>query len=326
MEVNTVTKLNSKNKKQTKLVLYPLYLSYYSSLDANNLKNCLSKENALSKNIFEKDYKNNGKKILYSIVADKFENNFMYGRFIKLNSNYMEKIKEDIQSNKVTITEELVKLETGAYFAQNAHFVCNLNSGIMLANYNSDSVNILTSAAPDTFNHALQQCNLPTIKLTPFPSSELINEMIKKKAQIFNYYISFPQLSVQYIENIGKDNSDIFKMVFGLLDTTPGFKLKFKLTPSHPEILTPNKLKSLRQFIRKSEKMDRFTVYTDYMNFDLVADKYVYYSTEIDQKEDIDENREVIYKNIYSILIQNHQSILNMVSKDLITEDSQRKF
>jgi len=313
----------SVNKRPKHLVLYPLYVEGYNNLNGNMLKNCLSIDNVLN-NILVKNYKNLKIEVNYSLVADKLDNNYIYGRFIKLKKDNIEKLMQDTQSNIEKIKEELLTLKDNEFIEENAYFVFNLKSGIMLANYNPDSVNILKSAASDTFNNAMQKCKYnDPIKLYPFPSDELIDDMINNGSQILKYHIIFPQLSLQRIEDI--DKHGVFNDIFSLADSNQSFGLMFEMSLSKPQTLTHKVLNLLKEYIKKFGKIEKFTVYTDYMNFDLIADRYVYFSIDIEVKDDLEDNMKNIYKNIYDLLVEKQDRILNMVKKDLLPSTKQDK-
>jgi hypothetical protein len=293
--------------KQKPLVLYPLSIDpTLKSLDDQVIFNAWQKNNVF-KNVQE--IEDRGIKNFYSIIADSLNNGYINGRFVKLKTDNIETI------NKITKDEGLEVIGDDKYIEANSYFIWDTKNNIMLAQWNIDSLNVLTKKAGEILTNLLKKYNISTVdvRLVPIPSQQLISDIIRQKGKVHKYFLKFTRINKPYFESAGKDEGITDTLIWDLANRgSMDLSLNIKLI--NPITLTQSFFDKLKNIANKNKKMQkRFGVYTDEGNFDLLGDKYVYYTKYVDIGKNLPEYRNNVYKAINDIYAGQLEAILRMI-------------
>ncbi len=297
---------NSKDKQKS-LVLYPLSIDpALKSLDNQVILDSFKKDNIFDN---EQEIEERRIKNFYSIIVDFINNGYINGRFVKLKTDNIETI------DKKTKDEGLEVIGIDKYIEANSYFIWDTKNNIMLAQWNKDSLNVLTKKARTVLTNLLKKYNISTvdIRLEPIPSQELISDIIKYNGRVYKYLLKFKHMNKPYFEDAGKDAGVTDTLIWniasqGSLDLSLNIKLINPITLTQSFF---NKLKSIAMKNRKIQ--ERFGVYTDEGNFDLLGDKYVYYTEYVDIGKDLAEYRKNVYKAINDTYAEQLKAILRMI-------------
>ena len=231
----------------------------------------------------------------YSAIVDSVDSDFVRGRFVKLKKDNIEKLKKISQNGKNAFEEKLEVTGIDEYIEANAYFVWNLNNNLILAQYNPDSLNVLTRYSRVILGSSLSRCNVfsANIQLEPFPSDEFIDEIIRKKGLVRKFRLSFKNMNKKQMESLGMSSD----LIWEIADTDElGLTVSTSIELNQPKTLTRefyNKLKEIAyRILRKTSK---YVVYTDEGNFDLIGEKFIYYNETVEIKDTIEEYRKEIY-------------------------------
>ena len=292
--------------KQKPLVLYPLSLDpILKSLDNQVILDALQRDN-----IFDnaQEFIDRGIKASYSIIADYIENGYINGRFVKLKTDNIETI------DKKTKLEDLQVIGEDKLIEANSYFIWDTTRNLMIAQWNRESLNVLTKKSGSILSNSLNKHNIINLEvgLQSFPSEELIKYIIQNKGNVHKYFLKFNQLSKPYFEQSGRDAGITDTLIWDIANRESiGLSLTIKL--DNPLTLTQSLLDKLKNIANKNKKIQtRFGVYTDEGNFDLIGDKYVYYTEYVDIGANLQEYRENVYKAINSIYAEERDAILRM--------------
>lgn len=292
-------------KQRTKtIVLYPFALTPSNfTVNLETLSECMSKKRILDNHI---EVSSRGAVHVYSVIVDSTLGDFVAGRFVKLKTDNIETI------DKRTFEEDLAIIGVDKYIEENAYFIWNLRTNILLAQFNLDSLNVLTGNSNKVLKKALSECGLlHNIEIAPFPSKEFIQNIIENKGTIYKYNLSFSELSKPYLEEMGMQSDLIWEIA-----ENQGVELGIFIKLSHHQTLTESlysKLKNLVSRILPGAK--RFVVYTDEGNFDLIGDKAIYYSETVLIYDDLDLYRQEIYNVIRKKLMAETSNLLEIRKK-----------
>ncbi len=290
------------------LTLYPLLFLPRSDLFSGmELKEELNVQRVME-NKFPINYR--GNENLYSVIVDDYEKNFAFGRFSKLKKDNIERLQ--IQE-KGDWKEELDVTEENEYIEANAYFVWDLDNNILLAEYNRDSLNVLSNSLEKVLGNAFRTRGIhgTDITLQPFPSEEFIQEIIVKKGHVYKYYLSLKELNKENLEYYGASSELIWEIAStGQLGISTTFRLgdKQSFTSTVYE-----KLKKIADKVRKDA--NKMIVYTDAGNFDLIGDKAIYYNTDVILKNEINAYRHEMYLSIKEKLTENTDLLLQILKK-----------
>ena len=308
-----MTTTNSKDK-QKPLVLYPLSLNpLLKSLDNQVILDSLKKDN-----IFDnvQEFLDRGIRSSYSIIADSIYNGYLNGRFVKLKSDNIETI------DKKTKQEDLEVIGPDKYIEANSYFIWDTKNNLMVAQWNRDSLNVLTKKSSSILSNSLKKHKIINIdvELQPFPSEELIKYILQNKGNIHKYFLKFNQLSKPYFEQAGIDSGITDTLIWDIANRESiGLSLTIKL--DNPLTLTQAILDKLKNIANKNKKIQtRFGVYTDEGNFDLIGDKYVYYTEYVNTGTNLQEYRENVYKAINDIYAKERDTIFPMRKEPSIND------
>lgn len=292
--------------KERPLTLYPLtVLPKEQSLGGTPVAEWLQIDNVIKN---AKTFRHRGVENYYSMVIDKGENGKLYGRFVKLKKDNVEKLIID----EKRFGEELQKTGEKEYIEANAYFVWDTNECLMLAEYNTDSVNILTGTSSNLLNQIFAQYDsLDEISLTPFPSKQFIQQIIEDRGYVSKYYLSFKDLNKSYLEELGLDGGIVWDIA-----EQGGLGLNFTINLERSKTLTEQfyeRLKSIADRIFHMAK--KFVVYTDEGNFDLIGEKFIYYNQGALIRDDIQAYRDEIYTTIQDTLLERVASLKGIRKK-----------
>ena len=285
------------------LVLYPLsFLPKAVRLDSSVIKGCLSVDNVLTNSM---QITNRGNINIYSVIVDKVESDMVLGRFVKLKKDNIEKLRKNQPTQKIEEILEVTGIDE--YIEANSYFVWNLINNLMLAEYNPESLNVLTRNSSKVLAYTLSRCNAynSNISLEPFLSQEFIQEIIQNKGSVYKYRLLFKDINKKYLESQGMTADLIWKMA-----KIDGFDLSLGINIAVSQTLTDGfyqELKVIADRIRGKAK--KYVVYTDEGNFDLIGDKYIYYNRTVSLKDTIAEYRKEIYDNIRTELQSRTESL-----------------
>ena len=295
------------NDKQKPLVLYPLsVVPSLKSLDNQVIFNAWQKDNVFSnvQEIEERRIKN-----YYSIIVDSLDNGYVNGRFVKLKTDSIETI------NKITKDEDLEVIGDDKYIEANSYFIWDTKNNIMLAQWNKDSLNVLTKKAGTILTNLLKKYNIRTVdvRLEPIPSPQLIIDIIKNNGRIHKYFLKFNHINKPYFERVGGDSGITDTLIWDIANQgSLDLSLNIKLV--NPITLTQSFFNKLKNIAMKNRKIqERFGVYTDEGNFDLLGDKYVYYTEYVDIGKDLAEYRKNVYNVTNAIYSSQMDAILRMI-------------
>ena len=270
------------------------------TLESKSLIECLSKERVLDNHI---EVNARGAVNLYSAIVDSAENGFVLGRFVKLKTDNIETI------DKKTFYEDLAIIGEDKYIEENAYFVWNIATNLLLAQWNLESLNVLTGNSNRVLQKAFLECNLRhDIKIEPFPSKEFIQNIIQNKGIISKYRLSFKELGKPYLEEQGL-GGDIVWQIAENQEVEMDLVIRLSQRPQLSESLF-GKLTSIARRILSGT--NKFVVYTDEGNFDLIGEKAIYYSETVTILDDLDLYRKEIYKKIKQKLMAETNNLLEI--------------
>ena len=291
--------LSERNKT---LTLYPFLL--YAGLTKPNISGvlgCLDVQRVMDNALITT---HRGAENKYSVIVDSAIDNFVLGRFVKLKKDNIEKLKQTLEKG---IIEEFEPTGIDEFIEANAYFVWNLSNDLMLAEYNTESLNVLSRNSTKLLRNALKKCNAVNhdIELEPFPSREFIKEIIKNGGQVYKYHLSFKSLNKRELENIDVTSNLIWAMAgTGELGMTVSVKIGDPMTLTHQLY---EKLKGIANRIRNDT--NKYVVYTDEGNFDLIGEKFIYYSEDVAIRDTKEEYRAEIYGRIRNKLIDQTETL-----------------
>lgn len=285
------------------LVLYPLsFLPKAVRVDSRVIKGCMSVDNVLTNSM---SITNRGNINIYSIIVDAVETDMVMGRFVKLKKDNIEKLRKNHPTQKIEEILEVTGIDE--YIEANAYFVWNLANNLMLAEYNPESLNVLTGNSSRVLAYTLRRCNAhnSNISLEPFLSQEFIREIIQNKGSVYKYRLLFKDINKKYLESQGMTADLIWKMA-----KIDGLDLSLGINIAVSQTLTDGFYQELKTIAdRIKGKAKKYVVYTDEGNFDLIGDKYIYYNRTVSLKDTITEYRKEIYDNILTELQSRTESL-----------------
>ncbi len=290
------------DKERTKTItLYPFSISPNEyPVDVAVIKENLRKEKVIDNSI---EVRARGAVNTYSIILDDFRDSKFYGRFVKLKSDNIETL------NKTTFEEDLETIGEDKYIEQNAYFVWNVSNNLLLAQWNLESLNVLTGNSNKVLKKALTNSAVDSnVQMEPFPSKEFIENIIQNRGEIWKYRLSFKELGKSYSESNGLGGSVVWDLAE---DQEVGIDLVVRL--SQRKTLTSKFFEGLQRIaerIRGSTK--KFVVYTDEGNFDLIGEKAIYYSETVKVMNDLNEYRNEMYRLINNKLSEETGNLLEI--------------
>ncbi len=290
------------------LTLYPLlFLPRKDLFSGAELKEELNIQRVME-NKFPINYR--GNENLYSVIVDDYDKNFTFGRFSKLKKDNIERLQIE---DKGDFREELDVTEENEYIEANAYFVWDLDNNILLAEYNRDSLNVLSNSLVKVLGNAFRTRGIHGIDLTlqPFPSEEFIQEIIAKKGRVYKYYLSLKEMNKESLEHYGASSELIWQIArTGQLGISTTFRL------ADGQSFTSTIYENLKKIADKVRKdANKMIVYTDAGNFDLIGDKAIYYNTDVTLKNEINAYRKEMYQVIKEKLTENIDLLLEILKK-----------
>jgi hypothetical protein len=270
------------------------------TIDSESLIKCLSKERVLDNHI---EVNTRGAVNLYSAIVDSAENGYVLGRFVKLKTDNIETI------DKKTFFEDLTIIGEDKYIEENAYFAWNLATNLLLAQWKPDSLNVLTGNSNRILQKACDECSFRHyIKIEPFPSKEFIQNIIQNKGIVSKYRLSFKELGKPYLEEQGL-SSDVVWQIADDQEVEMDLVIRLGRRPELSESLFGKLTSIARRILFGTNK---FVVYTDEGNFDLIGEKAIYYSETVTILDDLGLYRKEIYKTIKQKLMAETNNLLEI--------------
>ena len=178
-----------------------------------------------------------------------------------------------------------------------------------MAQWNLESLNVLTGNSNRVLQKAFAECNLShDIEIEPFHSKEFIQTIIRNKGIVSKYRLSFKELGKPYLEEQGL-GGDVVWQIAEDQEVELDLVIRLGQRPVLSETLY-SKLRSVAQRILPGT--NKFVVYTDDGNFDLIGEKAIYYSETITILDDLDLYRKEIYKAIKQKLVAETNNLLEI--------------
>ena len=294
------------NKKS--LVLYPLSIDPALKL----LDNQLIFKAWQKVNVFNNVQEIEVRKVInyYSIIVDYIDNEYINGRFVKLKTDNIETI------NKNTTDEDLEVIGPDKYIEANSYFIWDTKNNLMLGQWNKESLNVLTKNGSAVLTNLLKKYNFSNndVRLEPIPSKELISDIIKNKGRIQKYFLKFKHINKPYFEEAGKNEGITDTLIWDIAENR-AMDLSLNLKLNDPITLTQSFFSKLKGIAHRNKQIqEKFAVYTDEGNFDLLGEKYVYYTENVDIGKNLQEYRKNIYGAIQSVYTAQIDAILRMTN------------
>ena len=294
------------NKKS--LVLYPLSIDPALKL----LDNQLIFKAWQKVNVFNNVQEIEVRKVInyYSIIVDYIDNEYINGRFVKLKTDNIETI------NKNTTDEDLEVIGPDKYIEANSYFIWDTKNNLMLGQWNKESLNVLTKNGSAVLTNLLIKYNFSNsdVRLEPIPSKELIIDIIKNKGRIQKYFLKFKHINKPYFEEAGKNEGITDTLIWDIAENR-AMDLSLNLKLNDPITLTQSFFSKLKGIAHRNKKIqEKFAVYTDEGNFDLLGEKYVYYTEYVDIGKNLQEYRKNIYGAIQNVYTAQLETILRMTN------------
>ena len=283
------------------ITLYPFSISPSEYIvNSAVIENHLKKEAVLDNSI---EVRSRGAVNTYSIILDHFKDSKFYGRFVKLKSDNIETI------DKKTFKEDLETIGEDKYIEHNAYFVWNISNNLLLAQWNIESLNVLTGNSNKVLKKAFLNSGVDSnIQIEPFPSKEFIENIIQNRGEIWKYTLSFKELSKSYSESNGLGSPLVWEMA-----ENQELRMDIVVRLTERKTLTHAFFKRLQQIAEKIRgNTKKFVVYTDDGNFDLIGEKSIYYSETVRIMNDLVEYRNEIYRVIDFKLAQETENLLGI--------------
>ena len=246
----------------------------------------------------------------YSIIVDYIDKAYINGRFVKLKTDNIETI------NKNTTDEDLEVIGPDKYIEANSYFIWDTKNNLMLGQWNKESLNVLTKNGSAVLTNLLKKYNFSNsdVRLEPIPSEELISDIIKNKGRIQKYFLKFKHINKPYFEKAGKNDGITDTLIWDIAENR-AMDLSLNLKLNNPITLTQSLFSKLKGIANRNKKIqEKFTVYTDEGNFDLLGEKYVYYTENVDIGKNLQEYRKNIYGAIQSVYTAQIDTILCMTN------------
>ena len=294
------------NKKS--LVLYPLSIDPALKL----LDNQLIFKAWQKVNVFNNVQEIEVRKVInyYSIIVDYIDKAYINGRFVKLKTDNIETI------NKNTTDEDLEVIGPDKYIEANSYFIWDTKNNLMLGQWNKESLNVLTKNGSAVLTNLLIKYNFSNsdVRLEPIPSKELIIDIIKNKGRIQKYFLKFKHINKPYFEEAGKNEGITDTLIWDIAENR-AMDLSLNLKLNDPITLTQSFFSKLKGIAHRNKKIqEKFAVYTDEGNFDLLGEKYVYYTEYVDIGKNLQEYRKNIYGAIQNVYTAQLETILRMTN------------
>ena len=282
-------------------------------------------------NKIEVEWRN--EKIPYSIITDvpywedekgNILNNetkvdgILFGRFLRLRKGPISQV--DIEKYK----EEVVTNTPSKFLLESAHFVLDTNNNIMLAEYNNDSVNVLSKRVSEIFGRALNLINAPNsfLYIIPIPSDDLIKNILNKESLIKGYKLKLGDINLNYIEKILGINSAKIKALSGEFGMDFTLNISFKFRPK----ITNEHFKQLGALFKSDSKAKSLKVKTEDGSFDIIKENLLYYEINVDLPDNINDKTYLdlqrnIQREMLNKLNDNREAILKVIDTDKRLDD-----
>jgi len=311
--------------------IYPLrILERTFKLDIQKFRASTTIHNIIGNKI---DVKWSNENIPYSIITDKpywedengnILNNetkaesILFGRFLRLRKGPISQL--DVQK----FQEEVVTNTPSKFLVESAHFVLDTANNIMLAEYNTDSVNILSNRVSEIFKRVLDLINAAKSfqHILPIPSDELIKNIINKESSINGYILKLGDINLDYLEKNLGIGSEKIKALLDAYNMDLTINIIFKYGPK----ITKGRYDSLKKLFKSDRNAKSLKVKTEEGNFDIIKDNLLYYQVNVDISDDMNDQTYLdlqrdIQKKMLNQLMNNRDAILNVIDHNKTLDD-----
>lgn len=264
-------------------VFYPLQIiSRHFNLDVNKFRKATVRDKVIDNKV-DIDWRD--EKIPYSIITDSSYwddgvdshnvDGVIFGRFLKLRKDPISQI--DIKN----FQEEVVTNTPSKYLLESAYFILDTKNNIMLAQYNKNSLNVLSKRSGCIFKNVLMKINNNNNfdDITPIPSGELIKKILSKQSPVKSYHLKFRNININYLEKKIGISSEKMKELSASYDFDFNIDIKFSQQPHMGKFLYET-IKSKIPPLGKN--MKGYKVKTEDGSFDLIKDNLLYYDMPIE--------------------------------------------
>lgn len=262
-----------------------------------------------------------GEKLSYSIITDSIDANkkLIFGRLLKLRKGAISQIGPDAQQK---LKEEVVANKPGQYLLEPAYFLLDYENNIILGQYTSNSVNILSHRPIKILKSVFLKCHLPgnNIDISTIPTDKLLKAMLANKPLVNQFKIKLKNIDVNFARRtLGLSDSAITKLM-GNNDVEFTLNTKFKHGKTRFDRSTLDILKGT--FTKEDKHSESVKIYTDNGSYDIIKDNFISYTFD----EEIEINKEIddanyrkliaeIYREIEILHVQNLQTILSSIKE-----------
>jgi hypothetical protein len=249
----------------------------------------------------------------YSIITDSIDTNkkLIYGRLLKLRKGAISQIGPDAQQK---LKEEVIASKPGQYLLEPAYFIFDYSNNIILGQYTTDSVNVLSSRPKAIFNKIFEKClNNQNVDLSVIPTKELIKTMLNKGPIINQFKARLNNIDLEYArDKLGLSDSAITKL---MAEGKTEFTIDMKFKHGRPKF-TEKTFEFLKKGFRKEDNhSESVKIYTENGNFDIIKDNLIYYEFE----QEIDTSREIGDDYYRELIKEIHSKIEEKLDSNLAT-------
>ena len=249
----------------------------------------------------------------YSLISDSIDasKNLIYGRLLRLRKGAITQIGPDAQQK---LKEEVIANKPGQYLLEPAYFILDYKNNIILGQYTTDSVNVLSRRPEAIFRKVFLKCKIiDRVEIKVIPTDRLIKTMLDNKPIINQFKAKLSDIDLDFARKIlGLSDSAFTKL---MTDSNTEFRIQIKFKHGSPRF-TEKIFGILTGTFKKGDHhSESVKIYTENGNFDIIKDNLIYYEFE----QEIDTDR-VIGNNYYRQLIgEIHSKIEEILNANLST-------
>ena len=249
----------------------------------------------------------------YSIISDSIDVNkkLIYGRLLRLRKGTISQIGPDAQQK---LKEEVIANKPGQYLLDPAYFILDYANNLILGQYTTDSVNVLSRRPEAIFRKVFLKCKIiDRVEIKVIPTDRLIKTMLDNKPIINQFKAKLSDIDLDFARKIlGLSDSAFTKL---MTDSNTEFRIQIKFKHGSPRF-TEKIFGILTGTFKKGDHhSESVKIYTENGNFDIIKDNLIYYEFE----QEIDTDR-VIGNNYYRQLIgEIHSKIEEILNANLST-------
>ena len=248
----------------------------------------------------------------YSIISDSIDVNkkLIYGRLLRLRKGTISQIGPDAQQK---LKEEVIANKPGQYLLDPAYFILDYANNIILGQYSTDSVNVLSRRPEAIFRKVFLKCKIiDRVEIKVIPTDSLIKTMLNQRPIINQFKATLGNIDMSYARSVLKLPDTAIKLIN---QSTIEYKIQMKFENSKPHF-TEEVLELLKRDYRKGDQhSESVKIYTEKGNFDIIKDNLLYYEFE----HEIDTDREIGDDYYKELIGEIHSKIEDKLKENLST-------